>query len=363
MQSIVKREFGVNEGDGIELSYNDGQDRLVIYSARAWDTTKMWYWEDHEESSLRVFVKRKPPAHLTSAATLPHRPTPAIYTPPETPVKYHAPIKPTKWQKGKLLGKGSFASVYEGLTSTGRMVAVKVIDLGAEGACQEDVDALTRELDLMQTLRHTNIIKLEGFHTTPTSMHIFMELAPGGSLSSLIKRFGALQESTIVQYTAQILSALMYLHSKGVVHRDIKGGNILLGAEGEVKVADFGCSKKIDVCVSSSFGCKTMVGTPYWMAPEVISHTDDTIGYGMKADVWSVGCTVIEMYGNQPWQQFDSLWSAVYHIANSTGPPPGMPTECHPLIKQLLLKAFERDVALRASAAELHALAKCIHLD
>jgi serine/threonine protein kinase len=191
---------------------------------------------------------------------------------------------------------------------------------------------------------------------TKNTLNIFMEYVTGGSLNSFIKRFRTLPHNTVRQWTVQIVRGVKYLHDEGIVHRDIKGDNILVTMDGIVKLADFGCSKAIDeVCNKANgdkAGCKTMVGTPYWMAPEVIKCETD--GYGFKSDVWSVGCTVVEMVtGRPPWPESDSMWAAVFKIANSTGLPPGIPKDLSPDMMNFLERCFERDPAKRASAAEL----------
>merc|ERR1711991_884688 len=115
-----------------------------------------------------------------------------------------------------------------------------------------------------------------------------------------------------------------------------------------------GCSKKIDDVCSGSHGCKTMVGTPYWMAPEVIKSEALGKGYGTKSDVWSVACTIVEMVtGKPPWPECGSMWAAVYKIANSQGLPTEIPKDLGDDMRDFLEKCFERDPDRRPAAAEL----------
>lgn len=108
-----------------------------------------------------------------------------------------------------------------------------------------------------------------------------MEYMPGGSLAAWLKVFGPLNENLIRKFTGQILSGLYYLHSHKIVHRDVKGANILRDASGNVKLADFGASKRLQ-SIKTLSNCKSQVGTPYWMSPEVVNGS----GYGRKSDVW-----------------------------------------------------------------------------
>ena len=159
---------------------------------------------------------------------------------------------------------------------------------------------------------------------------------------------------TCRRYTKQICYAIEFLHGTGVIHRDIKGDNILLTGDGIVKLADFGCSKALLSLQAGTHGvtAKTMVGTPHWMAPEVIKNQDQ--GYSFTADIWSIGCTVVEMLtGKPPWPEFSSMWGAVFHIANSTGPPDNVPSDIPAATKEFLEHCFERDTSLRFSSTQL----------
>lgn len=144
-----------------------------------------------------------------------------------------------------------------------------------------------------------------------------MEYAPGGSLRQLLQEVGPLSEQASARYAKQILLGLNYLHQNAIAHRDIKGANVLLAAEGHCKLADFGASKRVEANSIVS-GLK---GTPHWMAPEVIKGQQTSHGW-KKADVWSIGCTTIEMAtGKMPWPMFPNPMAAMYHIANGERPP------------------------------------------
>jgi len=161
--------------------------------------------------------------------------------------------------------------------------------------------ALQREIDVMRGLQHKHIVKYLGCEHSGDRLNIFLEYVPGGSIANLLHNFGALEEPVVRKYTKQILDGLDFLHSRGIVHCDIKGGNLLVTEDGVVKLADFNSSKLLDyVAGGGSNQLKSMLGTPQFMAPEVIRQT----GHGKKADIWSVGCTVIQMLtSSPPWEE------------------------------------------------------------
>ena len=128
---------------------------------------------------------------------------------------------------------------------------------------------------------------------------------------------GALSERTAARYTRQILLGMHYLHENGIAHRDVKGANVLVAEDGTMKLADFGASKRLghDSVVSG------LKGTPHWMAPEIIKGQQTAQGW-KNADVWSIGCTVVEMLtGKMPWPMYPNPVAAMYHIANGERPP------------------------------------------
>ena len=138
---------------------------------------------------------------------------------------------------------------------------------------------------------------------------------------ALVTKFGRLSEAIVRKYVAQLLLGLKYLHSQQVVHRDIKAANILVDDRGNIKLADFGSSKRIDSSTVGNASHHSLRGTPYFMAPEVIMQ----IGHGCKADIWSVGCTVLQMVtGQPPWKglQLGTPAALMFHIVNVQAPPP-----------------------------------------
>ena len=236
-----------------------------------------------------------------------------------------API--LRWKKGELIGTGAYGRVYIGLNeTTGGLMAVKEVRFSPED--QAEVESLRNEIDLMRSLAHQNIVRYLGTQLggagpgSENILSIFTEWVPGGSIHALVKKFGRLADPVIAKYTAQILAGVGYLHDKRVVHRDIKGANILVTDQGVIKVADFGASKVISETTMQDGGISDKLhGTPNFMAPEVIMSKDA----GRKADIWSLGCTVFQMAtGSAPWKalNFANVTSLMFHIANTKDPPP-----------------------------------------
>ncbi|KAM3854181.1 mitogen-activated protein kinase kinase kinase 2 isoform 3-T4 [Vipera latastei] len=262
-----------------------------------------------------------------------------------------SPRAPTNWVLGKPLGQGAFGRVYLCYDAdTGRELAVKQVEFDPDSPeTSKEVNALECEIQLLKNLLHERIVQYYGClrdHPEGT-LSIFMEYMPGGSIKDQLKAYGALTENVTRKYTRQILEGVHYLHSNMIVHRDIKGANILRDPAGNVKLGDFGASKRLQTICLSGTGMKSATGTPYWMSPEVISGE----GYGRKADIWSVGCTVVEMLTEKPpWAEFEAM-AAIFKIATQpTNPqlPPHVSDHGRDFLKRIFIEA-----KLRPSADEL----------
>lgn len=259
------------------------------------------------------------------------------------------PEVPRNWRKGKLLGAGAFGQVYicHDL-DTGRELAVKQVEIGhINSATQKEVKALEAEIELLKNIQHERIVMYYGTELSETYVSIFMEYMPGISVHDHLKQHGRLNESLTKKYTRQVLEGVSYLHSNLIVHRDIKGANILRDLHGNVKLADFGQSKRLQT-IRSKTGFRSVHGTPYWMAPEVIIGE----GYGRKADIWSVGCTVVEMLTTKPpWSDFEPM-AALFKIATQPTEP-RLPSDISLEGREFVQAALTMNSMSRKSADEM----------
>lgn len=245
------------------------------------------------------------------------------------------------YQLGDCLGKGAFGSVYRALNwGTGETVAVKKVKLA--DLPKSELRAITLEIDLLKNLKHPNIVKYQGFVKSVEYLFIILEYCENGSLHTICKNFGKFPENLVGLYMSQVLHGLLYLHDQGVIHRDIKGANILTTKDGMVKLADFGVATKATGLHESS-----VVGTPYWMAPEVIELSGATTA----SDIWSLGCTVIELLeGKPPYHKLQPM-PALFRIVNDDHPP--LPEGASPAVRDFLMQCFQKDPNLRVSARKL----------
>ncbi|NXD76944.1 M3K19 kinase, partial [Halcyon senegalensis] len=261
---------------------------------------------------------------------------------------------PITWTRGEVLGKGAYGTVYCGLTSHGQLIAVKqlVLDTSDQLTTEKEYQKFHEEVDLLKTLKHVNIVTYLGTCLEDNILSIFMEFVPGGSISSIINRFGPLPEIVLSKYTKQILQGVAYLHDNRVVHRDIKGNNVMLMPNGTVKLIDFGCARRlawVSLSGTQSEMLKSVHGTPYWMAPEVINES----GYGRKSDIWSVGCTVFEMAtGKPPLASMDRI-AAMFYIGAHRGLMPSLPERFSGTAVDFVHACLTRDQHERPSAVQL----------
>ncbi|XP_065526729.1 mitogen-activated protein kinase kinase kinase 19 [Lathamus discolor] len=261
---------------------------------------------------------------------------------------------PIMWTRGEVLGKGAYGTVYCGLTSQGQLIAVKqlVLDTSDQVTTEKEYQKFHEEVDLLKTLKHINIVTYLGTCLEDNILSIFMEFVPGGSISSIIHRFGPLPEIVLCKYTKQILQGVAYLHDNCVVHRDIKGNNVMLMPNGIVKLIDFGCARRltwVSLSGTQSEMLKSVHGTPYWMAPEVINES----GYGRKSDIWSIGCTVFEMAtGRPPLASMDRI-AAMFYIGAHRGLMPSLPDRFSVTAVDFVHACLTRDQHERPSALQL----------
>ncbi|CAN6316138.1 unnamed protein product [Urochloa humidicola] len=258
--------------------------------------------------------------------------------------KFKRKIK--SWMRGALLGSGSFGTVYEGISDEGAFFAVKEVSLLDQGSnAQQSILALEQEIALLSQFEHENIVQYYGTDKEESKLFIFIELVTQGSLSSLYQKY-KLRESQVSAYTRQILNGLLYLHERNVVHRDIKCANILVHANGSVKLADFGLAKEFQMSkINMLRSCK---GSVYWMAPEVINPKKM---YGPSADIWSLGCTVLEMLTRQiPFPNVE--WTNAFFMIGRGEQPP-IPNYLSKEAQDFIGQCVRVDPENRPSASQL----------
>lgn len=243
------------------------------------------------------------------------------------------------------------------------------------------VESLQNEINLLKELHHENIVTYYGSSQESGHLNIFLEYVPGGSVSSMLNNYGPFEESLIANFTRQILIGLAYLHRKNIIHRDIKGANILIDVKGCVKITDFGISKKLSPISKrqnlvndenvdddsttnngvNKFGNNnkqqqqqqqqnkriSLQGSVFWMAPEVVKQ----IAVTEKVDIWSTGCVIIEMFtGTHPFPKFSQM-QAIFKIGTNTSP--NIPQWASDDAKRFIRLTFELDYHKRPSAIDL----------
>ena len=244
------------------------------------------------------------------------------------------------WQRGHILGRGSSATVSTATCCDGGAVfAVKSAELSRS-------ESLKREEKILSSLTSPYVVAYKGCDITMDDnnkllFNLFMEYMPFGTVAQATRRC-RLEEAAVARYTRQIVQGLEYLHSRELVHCDIKGANILIGEDG-VKIGDLGCAKSV---VDSAV---VIGGTPMFMAPEVARGEEQ----GGASDIWSLGCTVVEMAtGGVPWPSVEDPFSVLYHIAYSSEVPE-IPCFLSEEARDFLGKCLRRNPQERWKASEL----------
>ncbi|XP_032138804.1 mitogen-activated protein kinase kinase kinase kinase 2 isoform X4 [Sapajus apella] len=191
------------------------------------------------------------------------------------------------------VGAGTYGDVYKARdTVTSELAAVKIVKLDPG----DDISSLQQEITILRECRHPNVVAYIGSYLRNDRLWICMEFCGGGSLQEIYHATGPLEERQIAYVCREALKGLHHLHSQGKIHRDIKGANLLLTLQGDVKLADFGVSGELTASVAKR---RSFIGTPYWMAPEVAA-VERKGGYNELCDVWALGITAIELGELQP---------------------------------------------------------------
>ncbi|KAM8728385.1 serine/threonine-protein kinase PLK3 [Acanthopagrus latus] len=224
------------------------------------------------------------------------------------------------YTKGKLLGKGGFARCYEMTDlSNNKMYAVKVIPQSRVSKPHQR-DKITNEIELHKTLSHKHVVKFSHHFEDQENIYIFLELCSRKSLAHIWKARHTLTEPEVRYYLKQIISGLKYLHSRSILHRDLKLGNFFVNENMELRLGDFGLAAKLETVEQRK---KTICGTPNYLAPEVLNRQ----GHGTESDVWSLGCVMYTlMCGNPPFETLDlketykCIKEVRYHLPSSLSP-------------------------------------------
>ncbi|KAK3222685.1 hypothetical protein Dsin_009710 [Dipteronia sinensis] len=306
-------------------------------------------------SPIHSKLSRESTCHI-EVHPLPLPPGAAIPSPsspiPQIPAKPESLPMKCQWQKGKPIGRGTFGSVYVASNrETGALCAMKEVEMFPDDPkSAECIKQLEQEIKVLSNLKHPNIVQYYGSEIVEDKFYIYLEYVHPGSINKYVREHcGAMTESVVRNFTRHILSGLAYLHSKKTIHRDIKGANLLVDASGVVKLADFGMAKHL----TGQAADLSLKGSPYWMAPELmisVMQRDNNSDLALAVDIWSLGCTIIEMLtGKPPWSEFEGA-AAMFKVMKDT---PSIPESLSAEGKDFLRCCFRRNPADRPLASKL----------
>ncbi|KAI4561281.1 hypothetical protein MJT46_011971 [Ovis ammon polii x Ovis aries] len=262
----------------------------------------------------------------------------------------------SEWLKGQQIGLGAFSSCYQAQdVGTGTLMAVKQVTYVRNTSSEQEevVEALREEIRMMSHLNHPNIIRMLGATCEKSNYNLFIEWMAGGSVAHLLSKYGAFKESVVINYTEQLLRGLSYLHENQIIHRDVKGANLLIDSTGQrLRIADFGAAARL---ASKGTGAGEfqgqLLGTIAFMAPEVLRGQQ----YGRSCDVWSVGCAIIEMAcAKPPWnaEKHSNHLALIFKIASATTAP-SIPSHLSPGLRDVALRCLELQPQDRPPSREL----------
>ncbi|XVF58066.1 hypothetical protein PTKIN_Ptkin07bG0032800 [Pterospermum kingtungense] len=240
----------------------------------------------------------------------------------EHPSEKRYPVIAKDYKLYEEVGEGVSATVYRALCIPfNEIVAIKVLDLEK---CNNDLDGIRREVQTMSLIDHPNVLRAHCSFTADHSLWVVMPYMAGGSCLHIMKSAypEGFEEPVIATLLREVLKAHVYLHAHGHIHRDVKAGNILIDSNGAVKLADFGVSACMFDTGDRQRSRNTFVGTPCWMAPEVMQQLH---GYDFRADIWSFGITALELaHGHAPFSKYPPMKVLLMTLQNA---PPGLDYE------------------------------------
>ncbi|KAE9039355.1 Serine/threonine-protein kinase 3 [Phytophthora rubi] len=245
------------------------------------------------------------------------------------------------------IGEGSYGKVYKAVNKlSAEVVALKVVPVESDDRAA--FDELTREIRILERCESPFVVQYCGSFSYESQLWIAMEFCAAGSLADLhvLRERQVLSEAEIAAVCANVVLGLAHLHSRGLIHRDIKAGNLLLNADGVAKLADFGVSAQLTATVGKR---RTVIGTPFWMAPEVIQEAQ----YDCKADLWSLGITALELAEGEPPLAHMHPMRAIFLIPNRAPPELREPHKYSAEFRDFLAACLKKDPQERASAQDL----------
>ncbi|KAA8548109.1 hypothetical protein F0562_004630 [Nyssa sinensis] len=262
------------------------------------------------------------------------------------------PVNAKDYKLYEDVGEGVSATVYRALCiPLNEIVAIKVLDLER---CNNDLDGIRREVQTMCLINHPNVLQAHCSFTTGHNLWVVMPYMAGGSCLHIMKSAypEGFEEPVIATLLREVLKALVYLHSQGHIHRDVKAGNILIDSNGTIKLADFGVSACMFDSGDRQRSRNTFVGTPCWMAPEVMQQLQ---GYDFKADIWSFGITALELaHGHAPFSKYPPMKVLLMTLQNA---PPGLDYErdkrFSKSFKEMVAACLVKDPKKRPSSEKL----------
>ncbi|KAK8918553.1 Serine/threonine-protein kinase Aurora-1 [Platanthera zijinensis] len=240
---------------------------------------------------------------------------------------------------GKPLGRGKFGHVFLAREKkSNHIVAIKV--LSKTQLKQSQVEhQIRREVEIQSHLRHPNILRLYGYFYDQTRVYLILEHATKGELYKELQRCKYFSERRAATYIASLARALIYLHGKHVIHRDIKPENLLLGVQGDIKIADFGWS------VHTFNRRKTMCGTLDYLPPEMV----ESIEHDASVDIWSLGVLCYEfLYGEPPFEakEHSDTYRRIIKVDLKFPPKPIISSSAKDMISQMLVKESSQRLPL-----------------